>query len=51
MKVVNLCGKCGKCPVVKIYEDSVEIGEEGNLCTLTKEEWESLRSKILDSEL
>ena len=32
-------------------DDHVRIGEEGNLCTLKKEEWESLREKILRGEL
>lgn len=51
MKIVNLCS-CGSCcPVVKIASDHVEIGEEGNLCTLTTNEWETLKNKILTSEL
>lgn len=50
-KVVNLCGQCGQCPEVRITDERVEIGERGNLCVLTKEEWESLRTKILSNEL
>jgi len=51
MKIVNLCS-CGSCcPVVKITQDHVEIGEEGNLCVLTTEEWETLKSKILSKEI
>jgi hypothetical protein len=50
MRIVNLCQK-GCCPRVELGEDSVRIGEEGNLCTLRKEEWESLRRKILRGEL
>jgi hypothetical protein len=46
MKIVNLCS-CGSCcPVVKITQEHVEIGEKGNLCVLTTEEWETLKSKI-----
>ena len=51
VKIVNLCS-CGSCcPVVKLADDHVEIGEEGNLCTLTAEEWETLKSKILNEEI
>lgn len=51
MKIVNLCS-CGSCcPVVKFVDDHVEIGEEGNLCVLTAEEWETLKSKILTKEM
>ena len=50
MKIVNLCS-CGSCcPVVKLADDHVEIGEEGNLCVLTLDEWETLKRKILDRE-
>ena len=51
MKIVNLCS-CGSCcPVVKVDDDHVEIGEEGNLCVLTPDEWGPLKSKILKKEL
>lgn len=51
MKIVNLC-TCGSCcPVVKLDDDHVEIGEEGNLCVLKNEEWESLKTKIRAGEL
>ena len=46
MRIVELCGK-GHCPVIKIADDRVEIGEEGNLCVLSKDEWETLKQKIL----
>lgn len=51
MKVVSLCGGCSQCPVVKIMDTKVEIGEEGNTCVLTKEQWEALKEKILEKEL
>jgi len=51
MKVVSLCGGCSQCPVVKIMDTKVEIGEEGNTCVLTKEQWETLKEKILKKEL
>ncbi len=50
MKIVELCGK-GHCPVVKIADDHVEIGEENNVCVLSLNEWEVLKQKILSKEL
>ena len=50
MKIVELCCK-GQCPVVKIEDDRVEIGEEGNLCVLSQEEWETLKARILNREI
>ena len=50
MKIVTLCGKGSCCPVVKISDDRVEIGEEGNLCVLSKDQWETLKAKILSKE-
>ncbi len=51
MKIVNLCKDGGCCPVVKLDGDKVEIGEDGNLCVLTGEEWTVLKQKVLDGEL
>ncbi len=51
MKIVNLCSQGACCPVVKIDDERVEIGEEGNLCVLTNSEWETLKQKILDKEI
>ena len=51
MKIVTLCKEGSCCPVVKLTEDHVEIGEEGNLCTLTQAEWTTLKSKILNHEI
>ena len=52
MKIVSLCGAggCG-CPVVKIGDEGVEIGEKDNTCILKKSEWEVLKKKILDKEI
>jgi hypothetical protein len=50
MKLVTLCNTGTCCPVVKIGDNQVEIGEEGNLCVLTKEQWDTLREKILKGE-
>jgi len=49
-KTVNLC-KEGCCPRVELADDVVKIGEEGNLCTLKKEEWNSLVQKVKTGEL
>ena len=51
MKIVTLCRDCSSCPVVKILNDKVEIGEQGNLCVLKLEEWETLKSKVLSKEV
>ena len=50
MKVVELCGS-GHCPVVKIDDEHVEIGEKSNVCVLTRDEWEILKQKILNREI
>ena len=50
MKIVTLCQDKGCCPVVKIDDERVEIGEKGNLCVLTKSEWETLKRKIISGE-
>lgn len=50
MKIVELCGS-GHCPVVKIANDHVEIGEENNLCVLNISQWEVLKQKILSKEI
>ncbi len=51
MKIVNLCKEGSCCPVVKINEERVEIGEKDNVCVLTKSEWETLKQKILNREI
>jgi len=51
MKIVNLCGSGQCCPVVKIADEHVEIGEKDNVCVLTKSEWETLKQKILNREI
>jgi len=51
MKIVNLCGSGQCCPVVKIADENVEIGEKDNVCVLTKSEWEVLKQKILNKEI
>lgn len=51
MKVVSLCREGSCCPVVKIMDTQVEIGEKDNTCILTKAQWETLKEKILNKEL
>jgi hypothetical protein len=51
MKVVTLCSSGSCCPVVRIGEGQVEIGEPGNLCVLTIEQWETLKEKVVKEEL
>ena len=51
MKIVSLCKPGSCCPTVKIMDTQVEIGEAENTCILTKEQWETLKEKILGKEL
>ncbi len=51
MKIVSLCGQDSCCPVVKIADEHVEIGEKDNVCVLTNSEWKALRKKILNREI
>jgi len=51
MKIITLCREGSCCPVIKLCDDHVEIGEEGNLCTLTMAEWETLKNKVISKEL
>ena len=46
-KIITLCREGSCCPVVRITDDRVEIGEKGNLCVLSLEQWETLKEKIL----
>jgi len=51
MKIVSLCSKGSCCPVVKITDTQVEIGEKDNCCVLSKDQWETLKKKILKKEV
>ena len=50
-KIVKLCKEGSCCPVVRITDDKVAIGEEENICVLTSEQWDILKEKILHKEL
>jgi len=51
MKIVTLCQEGSCCPVVKISDEHVEIGEKDNVCVLKKSEWETLKEKIKTGEV
>ena len=51
MKIVKLCRESSCCPVVKIADEHVEIGEKDNTCILTREQWEILKEKIVKKEI
>jgi len=51
MKIVTLCREGSCCPVVKITDEHVEIGERDNTCILTKVQWETLKEKISKKEI
>jgi hypothetical protein len=48
---IYLCGEKGCCPSVEFGENTVTIGEEGNKCTLTMDEWNDLKNKIFNDEI
>jgi hypothetical protein len=51
MKMVKLCREGTCCPAVKVTDSQVEIGEGENTCTLTREQWEILKEKVIKKEL
>ena len=51
MKTVKLCKEGSCCPVVRITDTRVEIGEKDNTCVLTLEQWGILKEKVLSKEL
>jgi hypothetical protein len=54
MKVVLCIGDTcipEKCPVVDVQEDKVVIGEKENICTLTHEQFNILKDKIMKGEI
>ncbi len=51
MKIITLCREGSCCPVVRIMDTQVEIGENDNTCVLTTAEWETLKEKILNKEV
>jgi len=51
MKIVKLCREGSCCPAVRVLDDCVEIGEDENTCTLTADQFEILKEKILSKEI
>ena len=51
MKIVTLCTQGTCCPVLKIMDNRVEIGENENTCILTMEQWDTLKARILNKEV
>jgi len=49
--VVKLCKEGSCCPEVIVGKDKVVIGEDENICTLTKEQWSILKEKIISREI
>jgi hypothetical protein len=50
-KTVKLCKEGSCCPVVKVNDHNVTIGENNNTCVLTLEQWDILKDKISNKEL
>jgi hypothetical protein len=49
--VVRLCKAESCCPEVKLSKTHVQIGENDNICTLSREQWEILKEKIINKEI
>jgi hypothetical protein len=49
--VISLCPECVACPEVVIEGDSVLIGEDENVVTLKKAEWNVLVDAIQSGQL
>ena len=49
-KIIKLCREGSCCPMVRITDDKVTIGEEDNTCVLTSEQWDILKEKILHKD-
>ena len=49
--VVSLCPACTACPEVVIEGDTIRIGEDGNILTLRKAEWNVLVEVIQSGQL
>lgn len=50
-RTVTLCPECGACPEIKLFDDEVLIGEEGNVVRLKAGEWNSIVDMILTGEI
>lgn len=50
-KTVKLCKEGSCCPMVSVTDTEVTIGEADNTCTLTLEQWNILREKVLNNEI
>lgn len=50
-RTVTLCPECGACPEIKLYDNEVTIGEEGNMVKLRTDEWNAIVDKILGGEV
>ena len=48
---VTLCTEGGCCPSVEFGKNSVKIGENGNIATLKKEEWNLLVDMVRSGKL
>ena len=50
-KTVKLCKEGSCCPMVNVTDAGVKIGEADNTCTLTVEQWNILKEKVLNKEI
>ena len=51
MERVSLCPACANCPEVVIDGDTIRIGEDNNIVTFKKAEWNVLVEAIQSGQL
>jgi hypothetical protein len=52
LRIVSLCPACSSCPAVEIREDgTVRIGEEPNIVTLARAQWNELVRAVKQGRL
>jgi len=51
MERISLCPGCTACPGVVIDGDTIRIGEDTNIATLKKDEWNVLVDLIQSGQL
>jgi len=51
MERISLCPGCTACPEVVVDGDTIRIGEDANIATLKKDEWNVLVDLIQSGQL
>ena len=51
MKIILCTTPKHSCPSVEVTDDHVIIGEDDNICTLTREQFDILKEKVKSEEI